>query len=585
MVRHHTQADILSIEALLNCYLREVALPNQWLSFTPTLMHGFVATLSLTTQGCSLYFLVHSVSVTANYHYLRLPSLTPNGPELDLDRLAVLLLTELCHLECEQDCAELLEQIRCSRVVQNQILSLKDRPRRLPDGVIDAFIVGEQSMTVGHRYHPTPKSRQGMSEQELLDYSPEHRARFQWRCFSVPIEVYGARGDIDLQTFIRDQWMPDLEVNEGRALLPVHPWQARYLTAQPEVRRWLRRGLLQDHGQAGRSLYATSSLRSCYSPELDYIVKGSLNVRLTNCVRKNAIYELDTAVTLSTVVRPLAQSLQSLGFTMLYEPAYQSLKPADDVACEWVEGFSFIARDNPFRDEHLGHRPVMAGALFAPQPDGPPLIREEIKAASRVLKTGYFNAALLWFNALLDIMIEPVLRMYFEHGVVLEPHLQNSVIGLKHHLPVHYYYRDLEGTKLLAELWPASELADLSTHAVRRVHYDADQGWNRVCYCLLLNTLAQAVFYISDGDELLERSLWRAVADYLDEMSVRLPAGQKRIRALLKSAYLPSKANLLVRFRKHADRMADYVMTANPIHRAHAEDARHALAEQLDPAV
>lgn len=585
MTSHHSEADILSIEALLNCYLREVALPNQWLSFTPTPREGYLAELSLTAQGCSLYFHVHAVSVTANYHYLRLPACSPTGPELDLDRLAVLLLTELCHLERQDDCGELLEQIRCSRTVMARILARECRSGPLPKGVVETFVESEQAMTVGHRFHPTPKARQGMSEQELLDYSPEHGARFQWRCFSVPRELYRARGNADLQAFIRGQWMPELAVDDARALLPVHPWQARYLTRQADVREGLRQGWLRDHGLAGHPLYATSSLRSCYHPDLAYFVKGSLNVRLTNCVRKNAVYELDTAVALSDAVRPLAEPLRNQGFTLLGEPAYQSLKASDRISREWVEGFSFIARENPFRDERLGHRPVLAGALFAPRPGDRPLVHEEIAAAGRTLKTGYFNAARLWFNALLDVMVEPTLRLYFEHGVVLEPHLQNGLIGLKRHLPVHYYYRDMEGTKLLPGPWPASDLPNLSERALQSLYYDADKGWNRVCYCLFLNTLAQAVFYIGGGDELLERSLWRAVADYLDELSGRLPTGRERLRALLHSAYLPNKANLLVRFRKQADRMAGYVMTANPIRRAHVESLRYVPLEQLDPAV
>ncbi len=84
--------------------------------------------------------------------------------------------------------------------------------------------------------------------------------------------------------------------------------------------------------------------------------------------------------------------------------------------------------------------------------------------------------------------------------------------------------------------------------------------------------------------ELLERSLWRAVAEHLDDLCSRLPEGREHIQALLTSAYLPNKANLLVRFRKQADRQANYVMTANPISRAHAERVRHSPLE-LDEVV
>lgn len=572
MVNHHTQADALSIEALLNCYLREVALPNQWLSFTPTALQGYLAELTLPVQQLSLFFHVHSVSITGNYHYLRLPSRVPDQPELELEALATLLLTELCHLENQADCSELHNQVRCSRTVMADILSGPSAPAALAQGVIEAFVQSEQALAVGHRYHPTPKARQGMNDAELRDYSPEHGARFPWRCFSVPLDThYQSRGVPDLQAFIRHQWMPDAEVANDRALVPVHPWQAGHLKRLPQVREWLAQGLLKDHGLAGKSLMATSSMRTCYHPELDYFVKGSLNLRLTNCVRKNALYELESAVRLSEVLGPLTQALAGQGFTLLHEPAYQSLSTEGGASLDMVEGFSFIARDNPIRHGELEHRPVMAGALFSPQPNGRALICAEITTASQAMNTGYFNTALAWFQALLDVMVEPTLRLFFEHGVVLEPHLQNGLIGLKHNIPVHYYYRDLEGTKLLPGRWPESRLAGLSDRTLQSLYYDADKGWNRVCYCLFLNTLAQAVFYIGRGDELLERSLWRTLADYLDDLGTRLPEGSDRIRGLLSSAYLPNKANLLVRFRRQADRQAEYVMAANPIRRAYFE--------------
>ncbi len=584
MVSHHTQADILSIEALLNCYLREVALPNQWLSFRHTPKDGYLAELSLTAQQRSLFFFVHSVSITGNYHYLRLPAHTPTGPRLGLSEVANLLLVELCHLENQAECLELQQQVLCSRTVMADIL--RDHSALpLSKGVVNAFVESEQALAVGHRFHPTPKARQGMTEAELRSYSPEHGGRFQWHCFSVPRECfYLSRGEPDLQAFIRTQWMPDLDVAADRALIPVHPWQAGYMKQDPQVQDWVARGLLSDHGRNGLPLVATSSVRTCYHPELDFFVKGSLNLRLTNCVRKNAIYELDTAVALSELLSDVSDPLKSQGFTLMSEPAYQSLHPDSGASRAMVEGFSFIARENPIRDESLGHRPVMAGALFSPQPSGRPLVVEELSAACKALKTSYFNTALLWFNALLEVMVEPTLRLYFEQGVVLEPHLQNGLIGLKRHLPVHYYYRDLEGTKLLPDHWPVQRLQSLSDQARQSLYYDNEKGWRRVCYCLFLNTLAQAVFYIGGGDELLERSLWRSVAEYLDELSSRLPVGRERIQSLLTSAYLPNKANLLVRFRKQADRQAGYVMTANPISRAHAERVRHATLE-LDEAV
>ena len=38
------------------------------------------------------------------------------------------------------------------------------------------------------------------------------------------------------------------------------------------------------------------------------------------------------------------------------------------------------------------------------------------------------NTALNWWKAYLRLLVPPVLSAYFDHGLVLEPHLQNVLI-------------------------------------------------------------------------------------------------------------------------------------------------------------
>ncbi len=59
-----------------------------------------------------------------------------------------------------------------------------------------------------------------------------------------------------------------------------------------------------------------------YHPETEWFAKFSINVRLTNCVRKNAWYELDSAVQLSSILHPIKESeqLQNPVFKVMTEP-------------------------------------------------------------------------------------------------------------------------------------------------------------------------------------------------------------------------------------------------------------------------
>lgn len=83
--------------------------------------------------------------------------------------------------------------------------------------------------------------------------------------------------------------------------------------------------------------------------------------------------------------------------------------------------------------------------------------------------------------------------------------------------------------------------------------------------------LGPACGHISNGDELLERHLWRVLAFYLDGFRQRHSASRIRVDQLLNTSTLPNKANLLVRYRRQADREAIYVPMTNPISRAFNE--------------
>jgi siderophore synthetase component len=95
--------------------------------------------------------------------------------------------------------------------------------------------------------------------------------------------------------------------------------------------------------------------------------------------------------------------------------------------------------------------------------------------------------------------------------------------------------------------------------------YDAERGWARVVYCLLVNHLTEIAATVAapGGDELL-RELWRAARDILAGQAGDLGRPEP-LSDLLAGAPLPAKANLGVRWARAADRAAGYVPIANPL--------------------
>jgi siderophore synthetase component len=93
--------------------------------------------------------------------------------------------------------------------------------------------------------------------------------------------------------------------------------------------------------------------------------------------------------------------------------------------------------------------------------------------------------------------------------------------------------------------------------------YDAQRGWDRVVYCLLVNHVAELLAALADLHPETEAALWAQVRatiqNYADEHGC-----PPRLGALLAGAPLPAKANLLTRWERKADREAGYVRLPSP---------------------
>jgi siderophore synthetase component len=307
---------------------------------------------------------------------------------------------------------------------------------------------------------------------------------------------------------------------------------------------------------------ATSSVRTVYDPQADVFAKFSLNVRITNCVRTSAWYELAGSVLLTGLLRPVLDGLRTAypGTVLLGEPGYRTAALADR---DLYQGLAVIARDGLRRHLAPGVTPVLAAALTEPA------LTEPVVAPF----TGRDPDWLLgWWEAYVGLLAPPVLQLLFAHGVVLEPHLQNVLAGLDAgDWPVQVVLRDLEGVKLVAARHEA-RLAGLPPRVARSLVYDRERGWNRVAYCLFVNHLAEVAAAIADAcparDQAravrLEAELWHRARRLLAGFG-RTHGWTPELRALLSGVPLPAKANLKVRWARAADREASYVPVRNPL--------------------
>lgn len=156
------------------------------------------------------------------------------------------------------------------------------------------------------------------------------------------------------------------------------------------------------------------------------------------------------------------------------------------------------------------------------------------------------------------------LAAYVDHGVVLEPHLQNVLVCVGDDgLPRQVLFRDLEGTKLLPE-HHATALAKLPPQVAGPLGYDAEQAWNRLAYCLFVNNIGDMLAALADLSPGTEGALWSAVRRTVSGYATRY-GRHPRLDALLAGEPLPAKANLLTRWGRAADRQATYVPLPSPL--------------------
>ncbi|MEU6804623.1 IucA/IucC family protein [Streptomyces neyagawaensis] len=546
---HLPTADDATAHTLLNCLLREVAGPER-----QTAVSDGHLLLRLPRRGPLLRVALRRTSLLGAHRFTGpVHEQTATGwTALDWRRLAEYTHDELT-LRTGVPNDEFLSQIDSSHRTLAAALADRDTaPHGRPD-----YLASEQSLLFGHRFHPTPKARSGDAD-AWRSYAPEARAVFPLRHLAVREDLIAQESAEPGATAVLDPERGD--VPEGYRLLPAHPWQYEMLREHRLLRDALGRGDILDLGPGGPEYAATASVRTLFDG--DAFLKFSLNVRITNCVRRHARYELSGAVALTRALAPALADLEARfpGSALLREPAYRSLAlPGPDGTPDraLLEGFGVIVREGLSRRLPPGTTPLLAAAVADEYPTGPAHI-------SRLLSGRGPEAALDWWRAYLRLLVPPVLSAFFDHGVVLEPHLQNVLICVDTDgMPVRVLFRDLEGTKLVPD-HHADTLAALPPEVAGPMTYDARRGWDRIVYCLLVNHLAELLAALADLHPETEADLWAAVRAVLrahaDEES-RPPL----LAALLAGVPLPAKANLLTRWERKADREAGYVRLPSPL--------------------
>ncbi|MGW6156791.1 IucA/IucC family protein [Streptomyces sp. NPDC055144] len=461
--------------------------------------------------------------------------------------------------------------------------------RRNPRDTTDLFLAAEQSLLLGHPLHPTPKSREGLSEAESRLYSPELQGSFPVHWMAVNRSVLA----MDSAWTQRGRPLPadqltlqlagtELPLPDGHAALPVHPWQVRELKHRPQTAALLDAGLLRDLGPHGASWYPTSSVRTLYRPDASAMLKLSLGLRITNSRRENLRKELHRGVEVHRLLRTgLFEQWQAAhpGFDIVRDPAWLAVNGPDG---EPVPGLDVMIRNNPFAP---GDDAACIAGFVSPRPPAAPhgqresqLMRSRLAETITRLagRTGRPRGAVAaeWFLRYLEHVVRPVLWLDSTAGVALEAHQQNTLLLLDPEgWPVGGRYRDNQGyyfrESRRAEL--DGRLPGIGSHSDTFVSDDVTD--ERFAYYLGINNVFGLIGAFGSQQLADERLLLAAFRGFLSDVA----SGPDKLRTplpgyLLDSPALRCKANLLTRLHGldelvgPVDTQSVYVTIANPLH-------------------
>lgn len=424
------------------------------------------------------------------------------------------------------------------------------------DDIIDYqqdFIQTEQNLIYGHAMHPTPKGRAGFYGAEWAKYAPETNSKTQlhyWLVHPSCITEEFVDGD-SITTALKSKLQADMsgyqqqlvDEHPDYKLLPLHPWQARFLQQQPWYQKLLEQGQLFDLGELGWHLHPTTSVRTLAAFDAPWMFKLSLSVAITNSVRINLpkeckrgmhacrIWRSDYGTQLKTEYPTIA---------VLNDPAWIALRVDGKIIDETI----CILRDNPFTED------TQVTNLASLSQDHPTRLTNRLetlfKSIHKRTDEPLEQVAVQWFDTYLQVGFIPLIHMYYQHGIGFEVHQQNSLIELTDGYPTKFWARDNQGFGYIAEY--ATPLIDAYPELISEGEcvIPEDFADSRFAYYLVGNSIFGLITAIARTQLVSEDALITTFKECLIALEQQYPH-RSLFDLLLRSPTLPFKGNLLTR--------------------------------------
>ena len=590
-------ANRLAMQHLVNAYSQETGKASLFekyqqnstqLAFSQGLT---LLSLPLSLIQAQLFVPLSYVSRVGRHRIAALPQIFQKGQKLNFSSVVMvsLLLEELVQqTQGQVDAASLLERWIQSRDALQQFLNIRAEDF---DALVQAkqgFIASEQALILGHSMHPAPKSRTGFVHEDWQKYSPEACGQTQLHYWLVASE-YVAEGTAFEQVFsiqlkqeikwhLSESELETLAAYAHYKLLPLHPWQARYLQSKAWFKSLKAKLKIIDLGEKAWIFSPTTSVRTLASFNAPWMLKPSLSVMITNSIRINLAKECHRGeMTHRLWHSELGQSIlkQCPTLKAVNDPAWIALQLDGEIIDETI----CIVRDQPFTPEQ------QVTCIASLCQDHPVEERNRFNAlfdqiASQQKLNDKAQIAHDWFKTFLNISLSPLMYVYHRYGMAFESHQQNVLVELKDGWPQWLWLRDNQGFYYIEEL--ADEILQQFPELNDKAHAVGSKAFvdERFSYYFFGNTLFGIINAIGATGFVSEQDLLSVLQQHLFDLLKQYPESSL-IQSVLYQPTLPYKGNLLTRLHELDELIAPvenqsvYIQLANPLY-IKQEDALYA---------
>ena len=590
-------ANRLAMQHLVNAYSQETGKASLFekyqqnstqLAFSQGLT---LLSLPLSLIQAQLFVPLSYVSRVGRHRIAALPQIFQKGQKLNFSAAAMvsLLLEELVQQsEGHVDAASLVERWIQSRDALQQFLNIRAEDFDALVQAKQSFIESEQALILGHSMHPAPKSRTGFVHEDWQKYSPEACGQTQLHYWLVAPE-YIAEGTALEQAFsiqlkqeikwhLSESELETLAAYAHYKLLPLHPWQARYLQSKVWFKSLKAKLKIIDLGEKAWIFSPTTSVRTLASFNAPWMLKPSLSVMITNSIRVNLAKECHRGeMTHRLWHSELGQSIlkQCPTLKAVNDPAWIALQLDGEIIDETI----CIVRDQPFIPEQ------QVTCIASLCQDHPVEERNRFNAlfdqiASQQKLNDKAQIAHDWFKTFLNISLSPLMYVYHRYGMAFESHQQNVLVELKDGWPQWLWLRDNQGFYYIEEL--ADEILQQFPELNDKAHAVGSKAFvdERFSYYFFGNTLFGIINAIGATGFVSEQDLLSVLQQHLFDLLKQYPESSL-IQSLLYQPTLPYKGNLLTRLYELDELIAPvenqsvYIQLANPLY-IKQEDALYA---------